>query len=73
MSRSRMKNTDHEWEKFGATEPYFGVLTHDQFRRRNLTDQSRAEFFATGLTYIDDVLKTIRSHIDPTYSPRRVK
>ena len=33
-----MSNTDANWEKFGKTNPYYGVLTDDKFNNKNLTE-----------------------------------
>ena len=63
--------TDGEWEKWGRDDPYFGVLTDGKFRMVNLTDANRAEFFRSGSEYIDGVLRTVRSHIDPAFRIRR--
>src|SRR6185369_10304549 len=62
------RGTDHEWEKFGKKDPYFGVLTADKFQRQNLTDESKEEFFKSGYDYVENVVITIRKHIDPTFS-----
>ena len=64
-------DTDGEWEKFGKTDPYFGVITDEKFRRSNLTDDNRKEFFRSGYDYIDHVLKKIREHIDPNYTVKK--
>lgn len=40
--------TDAEWEAWGRQDPYFGVLSHDQFHRHNLTAESLGQFFASG-------------------------
>ena len=38
-------DTDRAWEEFGRRDPYFGVLSHSQFRREALTPANREEFF----------------------------
>lgn len=65
-------NTDKEWEEFGKRDPYFGVLTHQKYRKENLDQDNREDFFQTGALYIDHVLGVIRKHIDPLFAPRRV-
>ena len=65
-------STDKQWERFGATDPYFGVITHPKYHRQNLTDAGRAEFFASGAAVVEEVLGTIRRYLDPTFSPSRV-
>jgi cyclopropane fatty-acyl-phospholipid synthase-like methyltransferase len=61
-------DTDKEWEIYGKDDPYFGVITHDKFHKCNLTDENKEEFFRSGSIYIDNVLKKIRQHIDPTFT-----
>lgn len=64
-------NTDKEWEIFGKDDPYFGVLTDNKFRKSNLTDKNKQEFFKSGYIYIDDVLKKIRHHVDSNFMIRQ--
>src|SRR5262249_55665413 len=62
---------DDVWEYYGKNDPYFGVLTASVFRRNELTDARKAEFFATGERYIETVLQTVREHFDPEFRPDR--
>lgn len=64
-------NPDNEWEKFGKTDPYFGVISHEKFRSVNLTDDLKEEFFKSGFDYIEHVLHKIKIHIDPAFSIKR--
>ena len=64
-------NTDKEWEKFGKDDPYFGVFAPDYFRRINLTDENKEEFFKSGVNYIDAVLEKIRQHIDQAFTIKK--
>jgi SAM-dependent methyltransferase len=64
-------STDAEWEKFGRRDPYFGVLADEKYRRTRLTDESRAEFFATGESQVEHVLDQVRRHVAPGFAPRR--
>lgn len=51
--------TDKDWEKWGATDPYFGVLSSEHFRKENIDDRSRKEFFLTGEDHVARVLDLI--------------
>lgn len=51
------RDTDRDWRMIGATEPYFGVLTSESFKRDNLDDAARESFFASGLS-------DVRHHFD---------
>lgn len=64
-------DTDSEWEKWGAKDPYYGVVTNPKFRRKNLTDKRKEEFFESGLAYIEKVLETCRSKLDENFRPCR--
>ena len=64
--------TDIEWEKWGARDPYFSVLTNPKFRAAALDDAAREEFFALGRHHVDHVLGLCRAHIDGAFAPRRV-
>ena len=65
-------DTDSAWEQWGRLDPYYGVLTHSKFRRESLTSESRKEFFDSGAAHVEYVMRMIRLHIDPAFSPKSV-
>ena len=58
-----MLRQDHsrQWELFGQKDPYYGVLTHEQFKRDAIGDEGRRRFFASGDEQFDDLLAHARS------------
>ena len=68
---NKRQSTDKEWEKWGSKDPYFGVITHNEFRSRNLTDEGKIKFFETGRDEIRHVLEVARRHLDPNFSPKK--
>jgi SAM-dependent methyltransferase len=50
-----MRDTDADWRQLGATQPYWGVLTHPDYRTENLTPAALEAFYATGVAYIEGV------------------
>ena len=62
-------STDADWDKWGETDPYFGVLSSDEYRADNLSDEHRAKFFNSGSDYIDRTLATVREHLDSDFEP----
>jgi 2-polyprenyl-3-methyl-5-hydroxy-6-metoxy-1,4-benzoquinol methylase len=68
---SRLNQTDADWEQLALLDPYWAVLTQDEFRRANFGTESRAAFFASGEHNIRETFQTIRTHLDPTFAPRR--
>lgn len=56
-----MTDTDADWTRIGSIDPYFGVITHDRFRRERMTDEDRADFFESGTSDVAFVLE----HVHP--------
>ncbi len=67
-----MHRTDLEWEKWGARDPYFGVITADRFRLGRITEADREEFFASGAVHVHGVLAACRRYIDAEFAPQSV-
>jgi SAM-dependent methyltransferase len=65
-------STDIAWEAWGRRDPYFGVITDPRFRRSEMNEHIKREFFASGESHVHGVLDTIRKHVDPTFTPRTV-
>jgi SAM-dependent methyltransferase len=65
-----MANTDDSWNKFGKSDPYFGVLSDERYRQSGMTGDLRSEFFGSGERHVETVFATIRAHVDPGFSPR---
>jgi SAM-dependent methyltransferase len=65
-------STDLHWERWGARDPYFGVLTDPKFRTADITAEAKEEFFMTGRVHVDHVLNVCRAHLDSTFAPQRV-
>ena len=68
----RGRDTDVEWERFGAVDPYFGVITDPRFHRHNLSPALKAEFFDSGTAHVDHVLDVVRRHVRAGFAPERV-
>jgi trans-aconitate methyltransferase len=64
------RDTDRQWEKFGRDDPYYGVYTDDKYRRTNLTEQAKQDFFASGREHVAHILEKIRESVDSRYSIR---
>ena len=64
-----MGNTNKAWEEWGKSDPYFGVLSSDEYRKGRLSDEARGKFFQSGEDHVERILTTIRSHLDPAFQP----
>jgi SAM-dependent methyltransferase len=65
-------STDTAWEEWGNRDPYFGVLTHANFRRTTMTEQDKNDFFGSGRSHVQYVMKVIGDHLDPGFVPSSI-
>ena len=65
-------STDSAWEQWGRNDPYFGVFTNPIFRRTAMTEDAKRDFFRSGVSDADQTLAAIRTHIDPSFVPRKI-
>jgi SAM-dependent methyltransferase len=63
------RDTDKDWQQIAEADPYWGVLTHDEFRGKTLNEDAIASFYSTGVTEIDGVLARIRGFV-PEFRPK---
>lgn len=52
---SAERDTDADWRVLGETEPYWGVLTHPDYRMENLNAANLEAFYRTGVEYIQAI------------------
>lgn len=58
-----MPDTDRAWNRFGADDPYFGVLTKDGYQKGQFDQAAREAFFRSGQDYVGMVLELARRHV----------
>jgi SAM-dependent methyltransferase len=51
-----MRDTDADWQEIGRSQPFWGVLTDPKFRLENITTESLATFYASGVDFIASVI-----------------
>lgn len=55
-------NTDEDWEEFARSEPYWSVLSAEEFRRKNLRPEVVERFFRSGEESIASVVEVLGQH-----------
>ncbi|WP_309605017.1 class I SAM-dependent methyltransferase [Phenylobacterium sp.] len=58
-ARHEGRDTDADWRELGATQPYWGVLTHADYRTENLTPANLEAFYASGADHIGDIVRRL--------------
>lgn len=65
-------NSDRSWRRFGRLDPYFGVISHPQFKDAASPGAARDEFFRSGEEHVERVLAVVRESLCPDFKPKRV-
>jgi len=65
-------NSDKAWKAYGKKDPYFGVVTHEKFRDKNLSEAHKKEFFETGHKYVKRTYAIINEYFDADFSPKSI-
>jgi 2-polyprenyl-3-methyl-5-hydroxy-6-metoxy-1,4-benzoquinol methylase len=65
-------DTDEAWEEWGRRDPYFGVITDPRFRRSQIDEHTKREFFESGESHVHRVLATIQKYVVPGFVPKTV-
>jgi SAM-dependent methyltransferase len=63
-------STDEVWKDFGKDDPYFGVLSHEEYSLENLTPAGVEKFFQSGETHIAQLLTLIQGTAIPLRTGR---
>lgn len=66
-----MNKIEKKWEYFGGTNPYFAVLTLDEFKKENLNDAALEDFFKSGDEYVERIWLDIENIFQPNFNPRK--
>ena len=65
------RDTDQDWSAIAETQPYWAVLSHDDFRGE-LDAAARESFFASGERQVAGLLGFIKKHLLADFEPDRV-
>lgn len=66
------KRTDRDWERWGASSPYYGVLSVEKFRNAQHSTTLQAEFFTSGEHHVASVMSRIETDLGRPLEPVRV-
>jgi SAM-dependent methyltransferase len=53
------RDTDADWRELGQSQPYWGVLSHPDFRTENITPEGIENFYLSGRQYIAQMVETL--------------
>jgi 2-polyprenyl-3-methyl-5-hydroxy-6-metoxy-1,4-benzoquinol methylase len=64
-------NPAHQWERYGAVDPYFGVLSLPAFRDAGLDEKQRERFFDTGRQHVAELAAKLAADTGSSLGGRR--
>lgn len=56
------EKTKRAWKKLGEEEPYFSVVTHDDLRTENITEETIVKFYENGQAKTQEILNYLWRH-----------
>jgi SAM-dependent methyltransferase len=62
---------EETWEHYGNEDPYYGVITDEKFRNKNLTAELLDEFLDSGNDYLEKIWVDIEKINGKTFTPQR--
>jgi SAM-dependent methyltransferase len=65
------RDTDKDWKAIAEADPFWGVLSVEQYRGKELPDEQRSSFYNSGAVLVENILRDIRLHFDKDFVPTR--
>jgi SAM-dependent methyltransferase len=59
MVQRAPRDTDADWRAVGASQPFWGVITQDEYRSENLTPAKVEAFYLSGVADMADIVRRI--------------
>lgn len=66
-----MRDTDQDWKRVAELDPYWGVLSQEDFRQAGMNPERLAQFMESGEQFIADLFALIRRHLKADFAPAR--
>jgi SAM-dependent methyltransferase len=70
MSTSK-RDTDRDWKRVAEEDPFWGVLSHDEYRKDAMNAERLSAFMASGDEYVSNIFAFVRKHLIPDFAPGR--
>ncbi len=65
-------NSDKAWISYGKQNAYYGVLAHDEFLDKNLSEEDLKNFFATGFSDVENLFKLFHENFGENFNPKSI-
>jgi len=65
------RDTDNDWKCLAEKDPFWGVLSREEYHTESMDDAKLEEFMASGEQYVANLFAFIRKHLVPQFDPGR--
>ena len=69
---SNNRDTDSDWKRIAADDPFWGVLSKDEYKKDAMDDKAYMAFMESGERYVANLFSLIHKHLLPNFAPKRV-
>jgi SAM-dependent methyltransferase len=70
MEASVPRDTDNDWKRVAKDDPYWGVLSQDDYHKGSMTEERLERFMESGEQFVGDLMALVRAHLDPDFAPK---
>jgi SAM-dependent methyltransferase len=56
-----VRDTDADWRAIGQSQPFWGVVSQDEYRAENLTEANVEAFYLSGIADVADIVRRIKA------------
>lgn len=68
---TKQRDTDSDWKLIAETQPFWGVLSQEEFRGNALDAEKLGRFMESGEQFIRNLFGLIRKHLVDQFAPKR--
>lgn len=69
---NQTRDTDKDWKRVAEDDPYWGVLSQDEFRIDSMSAAAFEKFMQSGEQYASNLFGLINKHLHPNFAPQRI-
>jgi SAM-dependent methyltransferase len=69
--RDTDRDTDLDWNTIAESDPFWGVLSVEDYRGQDLKNEQQERFYNTGQLLVENIMRDIRLHLDKDFAPNR--
>lgn len=65
------RNTDLDWKRVAEDDPFWGVLSQEEYRSTSMDAERLQQFMSSGERFVSDLFAFVKRHFLPEFAPVR--